>query len=295
MKIVLYSSARSAYSAGELGYLLGKLDEFGFDYLVNREFAETIARTLGAVIPEGKQYASSAEIPDDVRMMVCYGGDGTFLSGVRLLDTRPIPMVGVNSGRLGFLANISKENISQAFADIRNGNYRTEERSLLHAEGFFDREETYPYAFNEFSVQRQAGSMISTEVFVDGEMIATYRGDGVLISTPTGSTAYSLSVGGPVVAPACNCLVISPISPHNLTMRPVVVPDTSVITLKVDSRQNEFLATLDNRSYQAGDGAAFRIKKANSPVFLVQFQNISFYDTLRNKMMWGVDRRDAEK
>ena len=126
-------------------------------------------------------------------------------------------------------------------------------------------------------------------------MIATYWGDGVLISTPTGSTAYSLSVGGPVVAPDCSCFVISPISPHNLTMRPVVIPDNSVVTFKVNARDGKFLASLDNQTYSADNGAQFEIKKAKKTVFLIEFQNISFYDTLRNKMMWGIDRRDAAK
>lgn len=295
MKIVLYSGARSSYSGEELTSLLNELDRMGFTYLVNTEFAEIIERIAGRSIPSEQQYTNAGQIPEDARMMICYGGDGTFLGGVRLLENRPLPMVGVNSGRLGFLATISKENLAQALGDIRNGNYRTEQRTLIETEGSFLAGEHFPFAFNEFSVQRQAGSMISVEVYVDSEMIATYWGDGVLVSTPTGSTAYSLSVGGPVVAPDCRCFVISPLSPHNLTMRPVVIPDTATITMKVDSRMNDFIATLDSRNYPARDKDIFYIKKAKNPIFLVQFQNISFYDTLRNKMMWGMDRRDPAR
>jgi len=134
--------------------------------------------------------------------------------------------------------------------------------------------------------------MISTTVFVNDEMIATYWGDGVLVSTPAGSTAYSLSVGGPVVAPDCRCFLISPIAPHNLTMRPVVIPDTAVIRICVATRGTDFSVSLDNQTYSAADGASFRIVKADKSIFLVRLQNISFYDTLRNKMMWGIDSRE---
>ena len=131
--------------------------------------------------------------------------------------------------------------------------------------------------------------MTYTDVFVDGRKLTTYRGDGVLISTPTGSTAYSLSVGGPIVDPMCGCFVIAPIAPHNLTMRPVVIPDTARVTLCVNSRAPYTAASLDNRSFQIAAGATFTVCKAEKPVFLANLQNISFYDTLRNKMMWGLD------
>ena len=137
--------------------------------------------------------------------------------------------------------------------------------------------------------------MIAVEAYVNDEMVATYWGDGVLLSTPSGSTAYSLSVGGPVVAPGCDCLVLSPIAPHNLTMRPVVVPGGSLLTFRVSTREERALATLDNRNYPVRNGATFRVSKSKNSVFLVRLQNISFYDTLRNKMMWGFDRRDETK
>ena len=133
--------------------------------------------------------------------------------------------------------------------------------------------------------------MISVETYVDNQMVATYHGDGVIVSTPTGSTAYSLSAGGPVVAPTCQCLVISPLAPHNLTMRPVVIPDTSVITLHVNMRRSDAFITLDNRTYSLSRGATFTVKRAKQTVFLAVPHNISFYDTLRNKMMWGIDIR----
>ena len=185
--------------------------------------------------------------------------------------------------------------MKQAFADIKAGDYTVAPRSLIHAEGEFTQQPGFPYAFNEFTIQRHGPNMISTEVYVNDEMIATYWGDGVLVSTPSGSTAYSLSVGGPVVAPDCRCFIVSPIAPHNLTMRPVVVPDTSQVTFRVHTRGEKFFVSLDNRNYLAGDGTELRVRKAEKSIFLVHLQNISFYDTLRNKMMWGIDSRERQK
>lgn len=137
--------------------------------------------------------------------------------------------------------------------------------------------------------------MVSVDAYVDGEMVATYWGDGALVSTPAGSTAYSLSVGGPVVAPGCECLILAPIAPHNLNMRPVIIPDKCEISMRVHSRGENVFVSLDNTSCEVADGASFTIKRAVSGVFLVKLQNISFYDTLRNKMLWGIDRRDNGK
>ncbi len=168
---------------------------------------------------------------------------------------------------------------------------RTEERTLIEASGGFAEAPDTPLALNEFAIQRHGAGMISVETYVDRQMVATYHGDGVLVSTPTGSTAYSLSAGGPVVSPRCACLILSPLAPHNLTMRPVVIPDTSEITLRIRARQAGASVTLDNRIYAAADGAEFTVRRSERSFFLAVPHNITFYDTLRNKMMWGIDIR----
>lgn len=239
----------------------------------------------------GLEYSVQHEGWQDADVAVSYGGDGTFLDCVREVGRYGIPVLGVNSGRLGFLANVPQEEMRQAFADLRHGRYTTEERPLIVAHGDFPAQPEYPYAFNEFTIQRGGTSMISVEAYINDEMVATYWGDGVILSTAAGSTAYSLSAGGPVVAPGCECFVLSPIAPHNLTMRPVVIPDRSEVTFRLSTRGETAFATLDNTSFPVVDGAAFRVSKAEKPVFLVKLQNISFYDTLRNKMLWGVDKR----
>ena len=277
MDIVLYSRPQSSYTAEDVAALFDALDRSGMGWRVNRDFASLAESLAGRSFAPDGLYDDASQIDDRAQVMVSYGGDGTFLDCVRMLGGRPVPIIGINSGRLGFLANVSKRHLETAFRDLREGNYSVVSRTLIRA---------------ELAIQRQSPNMISTTVFVNDEMIATYWGDGVLVSTPAGSTAYSLSVGGPVVAPDCRCFLISPIAPHNLTMRPVVIPDTAVIRICVATRGTDFSVSLDNQTYSAADGASFRIVKADKSIFLVRLQNISFYDTLRNKMMWGIDSRE---
>ncbi len=293
MEIFLFSRPHNEHSASDLSSLVSALEKFGLNYRVNRHFAGLLSSLTGREVSAGQVCDSAADLKG-VEVAVCYGGDGTFLDCVRFMDDRQVPVLGINSGRLGFLANVAKEGIEQALKEVADGIYAIRKRSMIDVEGDLDGEGNVVRAFNEFSLQRSGASMISVDTYVDGEMVATYWGDGVILSTPTGSTAYSLSVGGPVVAPECDCFLISPIAPHNLTMRPVVVPDRSEVTMVVNGREPVALATVDNLNYTVRGGSVFRLRKSGKEVFLVALQNISFYDTLRNKMMWGFDRRGAK-
>lgn len=292
MKLLLFSRRGVVHAADELRRTFAAIASYGFDFVVNKEFAETI-RSLGvAQIPAEKEYGCNACPPvGDGAVMVCYGGDGTLLDGVRLLGGAPVPVVGINAGHMGFLTGGRKEAIEELFAEIARGTLRIEQRTMLRVEGAVEGMPQGALAVNEAAVQRSGAGMISVECRVDDQQVATYYGDGVIVSTPTGSTAYSLSAGGPVVAPTCACLVISPLAPHNLTMRPVVIPDSATITLRVDARRSDAFVTLDSRVYAIGQEAAFTIKRADQKIFLAVPHNISFYDTLRNKMMWGIDIR----
>lgn len=295
MKIVLFSLPQTDHSPADLVSLFSALDASGLDYAVNGDFAARVSAATGITVPDPKRYNSFGQGCCDAAAAVSYGGDGTFLDCVRLLGRFEIPVLGINSGRLGFLANVPKEEAAQAFADLKAGKYTTEARTMIHAKGDFSEEPAFPCAFNEFTIQRSGTSMISVEAYVNDEMVATYWSDGVILSTPAGSTAYSLSAGGPVVAPGCNCFVLAPIAPHNLTMRPVVIPDDSEITFRLYTREGAAFVTLDNTSYEVADGSVFKVSKSKNSVFLVKLQNISFYDTLRNKMLWGIDRRDGSR
>ncbi len=203
--------------------------------------------------------------------------------------------MGINYGRLGFLASVSREGIFEAVDDIVNGRFDVEERMLLRADGDFGTAVDYPYAFNEFSLQKNGVAMVSIELFIDGEPVTSFQGDGLILSTPTGSTAYALSVGGPILAPDCPAFILVPLASHNLTLRPLVIRERSEIRLRVCSRTGDAIATLDNREYNVLSGSEFVIRKAKKSAFLVKLQNNSFYGTLRDKMMWGVDSRKISK
>ena len=291
MRIILFSRREVKHTPAEIVQLFDAIRRSGLDFAVNAEFAGYVREAAGIAIPAERIYGECVGAQPDGTLMVCYGGDGTLLEGVHRLQGAPIPVMGINAGHLGFLTGAPTAGMERIFGEIAAGRIEVEPRTLLTVEGSFSEAPRSPLALNEFSVQRRGAGMVSVETCVNGQMVATYHGDGVIISTPTGSTAYSLSAGGPVVAPQCACLVVTPIAPHNLTMRPVVVPDSSTISLYIRARRADAFVTLDNRTYPVGEGASFTVHKAERPIFLAVPHNISFYDTLRNKMMWGIDIR----
>jgi len=292
MKIILFSRPQVAHDAGELRQLFDGLDAFGFECVVNEEFAPVAERLTGRLFPPSARYGSRVgEVDARAAVMLCYGGDGTLLEGAHRLGGAPVPVLGVNAGHLGFLTSVPTGGMAPLLEEIHDGGLRTEPRTLLEVRGSFAQQPESTFCLNEFTVQRHGAGLISVETYVDEQMVATYHGDGVIVSTPTGSTAYSLSAGGPVVAPTCSCMVITPIAPHNLTMRPVVIPDTSRVRLHIRARHSDPFITLDNRTCAVAPEAVFTVERAEQKIFLAVPHNISFYDTLRNKMMWGIDIR----
>ena len=292
MKIILFSRPQVAHDAGELRQLFDGIDAFGFECVVNEEFAPVAERLTGRLFPPSARYGSRVgEVDARAAVMLCYGGDGTLLEGAHRLGGAPVPVLGVNAGHLGFLTSVPTGGMAPLLEEIRDGGLRTEPRTLLEVRGSFAQQPESTFCLNEFTVQRHGAGLISVETYVDEQMVATYHGDGVIVSTPTGSTAYSLSAGGPVVTPLCSCMVITPIAPHNLTMRPVVIPDTSRVRLHIRARHSDPFITLDNRTCAVAPEAVFTVERAEQKIFLAVPHNISFYDTLRNKMMWGIDIR----
>lgn len=291
MKIILFSRPKVEHRAEDIDEIFASVERFGFDFTVNREFAETIHALTGRDIPPHLQYGDRVAPPQGDAVMVCYGGDGTLLDGVRRLDGADVPLVGINSGRLGFLALASRSGIAGVFRAIAEGDVRYESRAMLRIDGMFDGRVQPMYALNEVSVQRLGATMISIDTAIDGEHVSTCNGDGIIIATPTGSTAYSLSAGGPIIAPTCRSMLLTPLSPHNLTMRPIVMSDSSEIAILVHTRGNAASVSIDNRTWEIGDGAGFTVRLAERRISLAVPHNISFYDTLRDKMMWGIDVR----
>lgn len=225
-------------------------------------------------------------------LMVSIGGDGTFLESIPYVIHNQIPVIGINSGRLGFLANISKENITEAFESIFSGKFSYEYRTLIR---FIEPENLFGgmnFALNDITIHKSNSSLITIDASINGEFLNRYWTDGLIISTPTGSTAYSLSVGGPVVVPGSGNLIIAPISSHNLTVRPLIIPDSSEISLIVSSRSGSYSVTADNRTIETDTKEVFRIGLCNYQLKMLKLPKTSFYATLRDKLKWGEDVRN---
>lgn len=221
------------------------------------------------------------------------GGDGTFLQSVLTIRNFSIPVIGVNGGRLGFLADISENQVHDALDNIFRNEYKVVERSMLEVE-FSDQENIdFNFALNEMTVLKtDNSSMINVTAYINGEFLNNYWADGLIIATPTGSTAYSLSVGGPILTPNSENFVITPLAPHNLTIRPIVVPDNCVIKLKVEGRGTNYLTSIDSRSVAVEFSTVLTVKKAGFKLKTLQLPDQPFFHTLRTKLMWGIDRRN---
>lgn len=226
-------------------------------------------------------------------VLVSVGGDGTILESVRKVDRSGTPIFGVNTGRLGFLSSTPFEELEQAFQLLKNGNFQVDHRTLVKAETKNDLFGEANYALNEVSVHKSAtSSMVVVNAYLDDFFLNTYWADGLIISTPTGSTGYSLSTGGPIVAPGTNNLIITPIAPHNLNVRPLVISDERKITLKIEDTDPNFMISLDSQSKIVGTDVEISVSKADFQVGLVRFGPNDYFDMLRSKLMWGIDRRN---
>lgn len=248
-----------------------------------------IAELLDA---RGIDYQVNPSVTGGYTLALSVGGDGTFLSAVRSMGHQLIPILGINSGRLGFLASVAMDDISAAIEALVSGRYTLQNRLMIGVNSDNVSKKSNR-ALNEFTIQKSGTSMINIEVEIQGEAVARYWADGVIVSTPTGSTAYSMSVGGAIISPDCQCLILSPIAPHNLNIRPLVVPATNPVTIKVTTRNCEnAIATIDNREVVAPNGACYAIEPCKESLQEIILQGHSFYNTLRGKLYWGLDLRN---
>lgn len=248
-----------------------------------------------ALVGDYKTFASYEDLDNSFDYFITLGGDGTILRATTFIRDLGIPILGINVGRLGFLATIQKNEIVAALDNLRNNKYTLSERTLVKVktspalEGL----KKLNFALNEISVSRKnTTAMISIETHLDKERLTSYWADGLIVATPTGSTGYSLSCGGPVITPGTKSLIITPIAPHNLNARPLLIPDETVIKLKVNSREKEALLSLDSRIYTIDNNTKITIEKADFTVQIIQLPNKSFIKTIRKKLLWGVDRRN---
>jgi len=262
------------------------------DIIIHKPFYEFLLTTV-KMKPEVAGFFESDPLDKDVEMVFSIGGDGTFLEAVTYVRNTGIPIVGINSGRLGFLADISQDDMQVALKDILAGRYKTRQLDLLELKTDSKHFKDNNFALNELAVsKRDSSSMITIHTYVNDEFLNSYWADGLIIATTTGSTAYSMSVGGPIMHPDSQNFIITPIAPHNLNVRPIVVPNNVEITLKIDGRDSNFLTSLDSRSAVFENSVHLRIKKADFSVQVIELNKHSFFTTLRNKLMWGVDKRN---
>jgi len=292
MKIAVFG--RKFEKSLETGLLVffDKLCQFNADIYVHQPFLEFLRNNSYLNVCNYLTFESQEEITKDFDFFFSLGGDGTFLEAVRYVRDKGIPMAGINIGRLGFLANIAQEEIGKSLEDIFSGNYSIEHRSLIEFSSEVNLFSDFPYGLNEVTVQKLNNSLITIETAINGNYLNTYWTDGLIISTPTGSTAYSMSVGGPILSPECRSFIISPIASHNLSVRPIIIPDSFEIILKVHSRSGRVLATIDSKSGDFDSGTEIKLKLADFKILMVQLPNHSFYRTIRKKLMWGADIRN---
>ena len=238
---------------------------------------------------------SSLIEPDEltnVDLVISMGGDGTFLKAACMVGEREIPILGINKGRLGFLADVLPSEIEDVLEHVLRRDYMIENHTVIKLEADGECVDCCPFALNDIAVlKRDTASMISIKAYVNGEFLVNYQADGLIIATPTGSTAYSLSNGGPIIVPQSGSLCITPVAPHSLNIRPIVINDTSVIELEVCSRSHNFLVAIDGRSMKLTEGTRLTIRKADYMVKLVKLKNQRYFSTLHRKLMWGADSR----
>ncbi|GGF36009.1 NAD kinase [Echinicola rosea] len=229
----------------------------------------------------------------DMDFVISVGGDGTLLDTVSLVGEYEVPIVGINTGRMGFLATIAKEDVAKAVQVLFDGEFTIQDRILIHLEADQKLFNGVPYGLNEFTIhKRDTSSMIIVHTYIDGEYLNSYWADGLIVATPTGSTGYSLSCGGPLISPSAKNFVITPVSPHNLNVRPMIVSDESEITFSIEGRSKKFLISLDSRSTAVDASVKLKVKREKFVARLVKFHDYSFFDTLRKKLNWGFDMRN---
>lgn len=294
MKIAIYGQYYHNSTHESIEILLEVLSKKDVAVFIENDFFNIIKH-------ESKQpsklddFDTFESLDDSYSLLISIGGDGTILRAITYVRDLSIPIVGINTGRLGFLATIQTNQIESAVENIIKGNYKISERTLLCVETKPENKELIEtnFALNEIAVSRKnTTSMITVETHLNSEYLTSYWADGLIISTPTGSTGYSLSCGGPVITPETDSFVLTPIAPHNLNARPLVIPDDTEIQLKVDGREEHYLISLDSRIATLHNSTIVTIKKADFEIKMVELLQESFIDTLRKKMLWGEDKRN---
>jgi NAD+ kinase len=291
MTIAIFGNPYPEHFSKYIQHLIKKLEAEHINLIIEEEFSVFLKNNI-RFNKSISTFNSYETLQNKANFLFSIGGDGTLLKAVTYVQDSDIPILGINTGRLGFISSVSADQIDEAITDVLKGNYKINERTLLElstSNGLFKDKN---FALNEVAVSKKdTSSMIRIDAYVDEEFLNTYWADGLVVATPTGSTGYSLSCGGPIIMPGTNNIIITPNAPHNLNVRPIVISGNSVVKLKVEDREQLALVSLDSRSRAFNSETELIIKKTKFKTKLIQPQNNSFISTIRHKLMWGLDKR----
>lgn len=291
MRIAIYSRGLETNKHNDIKLLLDELAEYKIEPVIFQDFFNQFYSSIQ--MPLKYSTFNCSEDLVDIDCIISLGGDGTLLDAVTFVRDKGIPVLGINYGRLGFLASIGKDELHTAVEALAKRTFMIDKRSLLHLEANVPLFGNVPYALNEITIHKKDTSpMIKIHTYLNGEFLNTYWADGLIVATPTGSTGYSLSCNGPVIFPDSSSFVITPVSPHNLNIRPIVVPDDNIISFEVEGRTDGFLCTLDSRREIVDKDVQLAVKKENFYIDLIRLNENNFLQTLRNKLSWGLDKRN---
>jgi NAD+ kinase len=290
MKFAIFGNKHQTKKSESIGKLFDAITSRGDSYSMDKPFYEFLCKENIAQ-PQPQELITGNDFTADIA--ISFGGDGTLLRTASRVGCKPIPILGINAGRLGFLTATSNENIDDIIGKIHNGDFDTEQRTLIEASTNGAELKSYPFALNEIAIMKHdSSSMITLNATVNGRDTITYQADGLIIATPSGSTGYSLSVGGPIIVPEASVLTLTPIAPHSLSARPLIVSDNTSIEISVSSRSGNYLIAIDGRNESCDDNTTITIKKATYRQLIIRSRDHSFIQNLQEKLMWGADIRD---
>lgn len=289
LRFAIFGNTYQPKKSVSIQKILASLSEHEADVFMEREFYDFLQngqqlRIEVTSVFDGNDF--------DADFVISMGGDGTFLRAASMVGSKETPILGINTGRLGFLADVNAHEIEHIINALYEGDFTLETRAVILVETDGQLLQGYPFALNDVAIlKRDSASMISIRANINGQYLNTYQADGLVISTPTGSTAYSLSVGGPIIVPGTKVFSMTAVAPHSLNVRPIVLPDNSVIELGVESRSHNFLVAIDGRSEKCNEGTKITLRRAPYDIKVVKRSDHRYFNTLREKMMWGADTR----
>lgn len=292
MRVAIYGKKVNKQTSPYFVEVLKILEDFGWKLVLEEELKQILVNKIG-ISENCDVFNKHQDFHTGIDLAISMGGDGTFLKTVSYIRDSGVPVMGINTGRLGFLANISKEQIQNTMNQVRDKNYEFQKRSLLRVNTEDDLFGEDNFALNELTLHKKdTSSMVTVHASLDNKYLNSYWADGLIVSTPTGSTAYNLSCGGPIITPGCQVHILTPVAAHNLNVRPMVVPDHLPISLSVEGRDRSYLLSLDGNSKSIKQGENVVVTKAEFMINVIKFEDNNFLDTIRNKMLWGIDTRN---